>query len=201
MRYVALYLVAICVVVFILEGIFPIKDSLMLVSSYVLQRPWILITHMFVHENFGHLFYNMFALALFGTILEKIIGSRRFIILYFASGLVAALGSVMFYSASLGASGAIFGILGCLAVLRPKMTVYVSYVPMPMIIAAVVWIGGDLIGMFAPDQTAHAAHLFGVFLGIAVGLYYRKRFAERVTKYKIGSIPENEAKEWENKWL
>ncbi|MBU4124464.1 MAG: rhomboid family intramembrane serine protease, partial [Nanoarchaeota archaeon] len=141
---------------------------------------WTLITHMFLHGSFEHLFYNMFALGLFGLILEKVIGSKKFIILYFVSGLIAALGSIMFYSASLGASGAIFGILGCLTVLRPRMTVYVSYIPLPMIIAAAVWIGGDLIGMVAPDRVAHAAHLFGMFFGIAVGLYYRKQLGENL---------------------
>ncbi|MDD5416809.1 MAG: rhomboid family intramembrane serine protease, partial [Candidatus Aenigmarchaeota archaeon] len=124
--------------------------------------------------------YNMFALGLFGFILEQIVGTKKFLMIYFVSGLVAAVGSIMFYSASLGASGAIMGILGCLAVLRPKMTVYISYVPMPMILAAVVWIGGDLIGMVAPDQVAHAAHLFGMFFGIAIGLYYRKQFGEKL---------------------
>ena len=202
MKYIALWLVGICVAVFILQNIYPsITDSFALVSANVLQAPWTLITHMFLHGSFEHLFYNMFALALFGTILEGIIGSKRFLILYFVSGLIAALGSVMFYSASIGASGAIMGVLGCLAVLRPKMTVYLSYIPMPMIIATVVWAAGDLVGMFAPDEIAHAAHLFGMVFGIAVGLYYRKRFADHTRKYRIGSIPENEAREWENKWI
>lgn len=180
MKYAALYILVACVIAFILQQVLLITDSLVLVSSEVLIHPWTLITSMFLHGSFEHLFYNMFALGLFGLILEQTIGSKKFVILYFVSGLIASLGSVMFYSASLGASGAIFGVLGCLAVLRPKMTVYISYIPMPMILAAVVWAAGDLIGMFVPDQTAHAAHLFGMFFGIVVGLYYRKQFGEKL---------------------
>ncbi|MBU4124003.1 MAG: rhomboid family intramembrane serine protease [Nanoarchaeota archaeon] len=71
MRYVALYILVACVIAFILQSIFPITDSLVLVSSEVLIHPWTLITHMFLHGSFEHLFYNMFALGLFGLILCK----------------------------------------------------------------------------------------------------------------------------------
>ncbi|MBU3905164.1 MAG: rhomboid family intramembrane serine protease [Nanoarchaeota archaeon] len=202
MKYVALWLTGICVVMFILQTIFPIvTDIFVLVSSEVVQRPWILVTSMFLHGGADHLIYNMFALALFGSILEKIIGGKKFIILYFIAGLLAGLGSVPFYAAALGASGAIMGVLGCLAVLRPRMRVYVGYVPMPMVIATIVWIGGDLIGMFAPDQVAHAAHLFGMAFGIIFGLYYMKQFVEKHIKRKIGTLPENQVRKWEDRWL
>jgi len=202
MRYVALQLTAVCVIVFILQMIFPwITDSFVLLSSEVLQRPWVLVTSMFLHGGVEHLIYNMFALALFGTILEKILGTKKFIILYFIAGLLAGLGAVLFYDAALGASGAIFGVLGCLAVLRPRMRVYVGYIPMPMAIAAVLWVAGDLFGMFAPDQVAHAAHLFGMFFGLAVGVYYRKELGEKLIKRKINSLPEKEMRNWEDRWL
>ncbi len=202
MRYIALLLTTICVVIFILQMMFPaVTNSFALVSSEVLQRPWILVTSMFLHGGVEHLIYNMFALALFGSILEKIIESRRFIILYFISGLIAGLGAAFFYPAALGASGAIFGVLGCLAVLRPRMRVYVGYIPMPMALAAVLWALGDLVGMFAPTETAHAAHLFGIFFGIALGLYYRKRFREKRVKRKIKPMPERQMRTWEDHWL
>ena len=202
MRYAALWLTGICVLIFILQMIMPaVTDTFVLISSEAFQRPWILVTSMFLHGGADHLIYNMFALALFGTILEKIIGSKKFVILYFVSGLLAALGSLPFYEAALGASGAIFGVLGCLAVLRPKMRVYVGYVPMPMAIAAIVWGAGDLIGMFAPSQTAHAAHLFGMFFGIGVGLYYLKQFSEKHVKKSSKHISDKTMKKWEDRWL
>ena len=178
-----------------------VTDSFVLLSSDMLSRPWILVTSMFLHGGADHLIYNMFALALFGTILEKIIESKRFIALYFISGLIAGIGAAIFYPAALGASGAIMGVLGCLAVLRPRMRVWVGYVPMPMAIAAVVWVGGDLVGMFAPSGVANAAHLFGMFFGLGVGLYYMKQFGEKQVKRKITPLPDKIMKSWEDNWL
>lgn len=202
MRYIALWLTGICILIFVLQLIFPQATELFaLVSSDVLQRPWIFLTSMFLHGSLTHLIYNMFALALFGTILEKIIESKRFTILYIVSGIVSGIGAAIFYPAAIGASGAIFGVLGCLAVLRPKMRVWVSYVPMPMFVAAGVWIAGDLIGMFAPSGTANAAHLFGMFFGIGTGFYYMKKFGENKIKREIKSLPEKEVRQWEDRWM
>lgn len=203
MKYVAVWLVVITTIVFILQNIFPtITDDYSLVSADVLSRPWIVITHMFLHADVSHIFYNMFALALFGTILERIIEWKRFLILYFTSGIVAAFGAIIFYSASLGASGAIFGVLGALAALRPRMTVFIGYVPMPMVFAAGVWAFLDLVGFFVPSGIANAAHLFGLGFGIVVGILWRKKFGEEfIRRRKVGSINEGEFKEWENRWM
>ncbi len=201
-RWISLWLVAICAIIFIFQMAIPgLTDAFVLQSSDVIQRPWTLVTSMFLHGGLEHLIYNMFALALFGLILEKIIGSKKFIILYFIAGIIAGVGSAMFYESSLGASGAIMGILGCLAMLRPRMTVYISYVPMPMAAAAAVWAGGDLLGMFAPDNIAHAAHLFGMFFGLVVGFYYRKQFGEKFVRRRIEPISDREARTWEDRWL
>ena len=202
MKYITPWIAAICIIVFILQSLFPlITDIFVLVSSDVLARPWIIFTSMFLHGSITHLIYNMFALVLFGLILERILGTKRFTMLYFVSGLVAGIGATIFYNAALGASGAIYGILGCLAVLRPGMRVYVGYIPMPMAIAAVLWVLGDLVGMFAPSGVANAAHLFGIFFGIAAGFYYRKDFGEKIIKRKIIPIPESEMRRWEDKWM
>lgn len=198
----AIKLAAVCIVVFILQALFPfITESFALVSAEVLARPWIILTHIFLHGSMEHLLYNMFALALFGSILEKIISSKSFLILFFVSGLSAGIGSAIFYPASIGASGAIFGILGCLTVLRPRMTVWVGMVPMPLAFAAVVWAAGDLIGMFAPSQIANAAHLFGLGFGLIVGLKMRKRFGEIKIKRSKSEINETQIREWEDEWM
>jgi membrane associated rhomboid family serine protease len=200
----AIILVIICVVVFFFqinnEGL---TEQYMLVSADVFSRPWTLITSMFLHGSFEHLFYNMFALALFGFILERIIGGKKFLILYFVSGVIAGLGTIPFYEASLGASGAIMGILGTLAVLRPRMRVYISYVPMPMSVAVIVWAAGDLIGFFAPSDVANAAHLFGLAVGLLIGFYLKKKYGERrIPKRKSRiKIDEEEFEEWEDEWM
>jgi hypothetical protein len=122
--------------------------------------------------------------------------------LFFAAGLAAAFGSVLFYPASIGASGAVFGLIGALAVLRPRMTVFVGYIPMPMIVAAAIWAAIDIFGMFYPSAVANAAHLAGLAFGILAGLRWRSRFGERAPpRPKPEEISEEEFREWERRWL
>lgn len=194
---------AVCVFVFLLQiSMAPLTDGIALVSAEVLFRPWTLVTSMFAHGSFTHLFYNMFALILFGLILEKIIGDKKFLIIYFAAGITGSIATIPLYTASLGASGAIFGILGALAVLRPKTTVYISYVPMPMIVAAGVWAMMDFVGLFAPNGTANSAHLAGLAVGLLAGLYLKKEYGEKhPPRRRPVHISEAEIRDWEDRWL
>src|SRR3989339_986974 len=101
------WLIGICVIIFILQSFIPyINDNFTLVSSRVLNEPWMLITSMFLHGDLVHLLNNMLALFIFGMILENSIGSKRFLIVYFVSGVFAGLIASFFYNAALGASGA-----------------------------------------------------------------------------------------------
>ncbi len=190
------------VAVFVLQIIFPaITDNFSLVSSEVFSRPWTLLTSIFLHGGFEHLFYNMFALVLFGLILEEIIGSKKFLQIYFASGLLASLASIPFYEASLGASGAIFGILGALAILRPRMVVWINFIPVPMFLAIFIWAAIDLFGIFFPSNIANTAHLAGLFLGVLYGLYLRGSFGEkffRRHKHNL-EISEEKFRNWEDR--
>ncbi|MEM7820738.1 MAG: rhomboid family intramembrane serine protease [Candidatus Aenigmatarchaeota archaeon] len=200
----SLRLTVACIIIFILQLAIPtLTDSLALISSDILVRPWILITSMFAHGSIEHLLYNMFALALFGTILENIIGSRRWLILYFISGIIASIAAAAFYPESLGASGAIFGLLGTLAVLRPRITVWVAGIPMPMAVAAGVWAIGDLLGLFVPSGIANAAHLAGLATGIMFGIALRKKFGEPlfIKKKLAKDIDEETFRRWEREWL
>lgn len=199
MRYGALGLLAVTVCIFIIqiasEGF---TDSFVLVSDEVIYRPWTLVTSIFLHGSFEHLFYNMFALGLFGFILENIIGTRRFFLVYFAAGLVASMSSVFFYDSVLGASGAVFGILGALAAMRPKMNVWVFGVPMPMFVAAGIWILIDIIGVFEPSGIANLAHITGIIAGIAIGLSMRDNHQEHKIQH---SLPEDKARDWEDSYM
>jgi membrane associated rhomboid family serine protease len=107
---------------------------------------WTLITSMFFHGSFFHIFANMFSLYFIGGILEKIIGKKRFFWVYMIAGIM---GSVFFILAStilgndfpaVGASGAIFGILGVLAVLIPYSKIYLIIGPLILIIFEVILI-------------------------------------------------------------
>lgn len=199
----AFKLVAICVVVFILQNIFTdLTDQFALDSAYLFSRPWTIITYIFLHGSFEHLFYNMFALALFGSVLEKIIGSKKFLLTFFASGIIAGIGSVIFYTASIGASGAIYGVMGALAILRPRMTVYAGFVPLPMFLAVAFWAAGDLLGLFSPtDLTAHGAHLFGLIFGLIYGILLRKDYGEILNRKPKREISDEEFKNWEEEYM
>jgi uncharacterized protein len=202
-RWLWLMILAACVIVFILQNIFPgITGEYALDSATVAQKPWTFITYMFLHGSFEHLFYNMFALALFGTLLESLIGGRRFLIAYFGAGLLAAFGSLLFYEASIGASGAIYGVLGTIAMLRPRMTVYVYFIPLPMILAVVFWAAGDIFGLFYPDTIAHSAHLAGLFFGLAYGILLRKKFSEHRNKRElVRELSSEEFRNWEDRYM
>ena len=194
----ALWLCLIIFVIFIFQKIIGnFTDLFILDSRLVIPRVWTLLTAIFLHSGIVHLLYNLFGLALFGSILENIIGSRKFLILFFISGLVASIISLPFYTRVLGASGAVFGILGMLGILRPKLTVWLYHMPMPMIVALFVWGIGDVIGIYAPAGTANIAHLGGLFIGLVAGFYYWKQFRERKDKKEDVYIDEEKVKEWE----
>ena len=194
----ALWLSSVIFIIFLLQVFIEgFTGYFILDTGIVLLKVYTLITAIFLHSGIPHLFYNIFGLALFGSILEHIIGSKKFLILFFASGLIASLISIPFYASVLGASGAIFGILGMLGILRPRLTVWLYSMPMPMILALFVWGAGDVLGIFAPTCTANIAHLGGLAAGVVVGLVYRTQFMEKKEKREKVFIDEDKVKEWE----
>jgi membrane associated rhomboid family serine protease len=195
---------AACFLVFVLTTAFPdfVFSNLALISSQVLLKPWMMVTHIFVHSGFVHLASNLFALLLFGSILEKLIGSKRFLAIFFAAGIASGIADIIFYPAAVGASGAVFGVMGCLAILRPRMIVWTYGVPMYMIVAMVLWAFLDFAGVFYPDDIAHAAHLFGMALGIASGLWMRDKYkgpGKKEIRYEV--VSDRELDEWEERYM
>lgn len=187
------------VVIFIVQlTVQGFTDMFVLVSSTVAFEPWTLVTSMFLHGSLSHLFYNMFALFIFGLIMESTVGSERFIKIYFMAGILAGIASVFFYESVLGASGAIYGILGCLAILRPKMTVWVMGVPMPMIVALFFWALLDIGGVFYPSGVANIAHLAGLAIGIASGFILRTPSQE---KKEEQPLQERQLDKWEERYM
>ena len=179
-----------------------IFSNFAMISSEAFVKPWMFVTHIFLHGGITHLIFNLFALLLFGSILEKVIGSKKFLLIFFIAGIVSAFGDVLFYPAAVGASGAIFGVMGCLAVLRPKLIVWAYGIPMYMVVAIFIWAFLDLAGIFYPDNVAHAAHLFGMAFGIASGLWIRSEYKEpRKQEVKYEILSDEELDEWEEKYM
>ena len=143
-------------------------------------KPWTLITHMFLHANLTHLFFNMLVLFFFGRELEKRVGNRVFWNVFFTSGIVAAIGYTLTGTGPMiGASGAIYGVFACMAVLAPAMRVYVYFIPMKIKHALVLFALMDFMLIGAPDMIAHTAHLSGVLVGVLMGMRIKKAYGTR----------------------
>lgn len=199
MRFAALWLSGVVIAVFILQAIFG-KEPFLLVNSLKWSEPWRLLTSIFAHGSPAHLLSNIFALSLFGLILEGRIGSRRFLWFFLLSGIVVNIFSP--YETSLGASGAIYAVIGALAVLRPAMVVWVQWIPMPMVVAGLVWLVQDIFGVFYPSNIANAAHISGLFLGVLAGFAWRKNFGDRISFWKKSAtdpVLERRLDEWERR--
>jgi len=197
-----LWLCLFLVLIFILQSIFPvITENFILVSSTAYAKPWTLLTSVFLHSSFLHLLYNIFALVLFGIITERIIGTKKFMILFFLSGIIASFFSIFLYNSVLGASGAIFGIIGCLVVLRPKNVVFVYGMPLPLFIAAFVYAAIDILGLFAPSGTANLAHLSGLAFGLVYGFAIRRKYKIEYKKQEKLEIDEYSVRRWEDDYL
>ncbi len=199
MRFAALWLSGICIAVFILQEIFG-TEPFLLVNSLKWSEPWRLLASIFAHGSPAHLLSNIFALSLFGLILEGRIGSRMFLWFFLLSGVIINIFSP--YERSLGASGAIYAVIGALVILRPAMVVWVQWLPMPMVVAGLVWLLQDVFGLFYPSGVANAAHISGLFLGAGAGVAWRKTFGDKISfgkKSVKDPVLERQLDDWERK--
>lgn len=141
-----------------------------------LDRPWTLVTNLFIHANIWHILANMITLYFFGSYLSRLLGTKKFLIVYFAGGI---LGNILFillapsYSIAVGASGAIFALGGVLTAMRPRLRVFVFPIPVPLPLWVAI-IGGFIILSLFP-QVAWQAHLGGLVLGLVAGYFFRRR--------------------------
>lgn len=194
MRYISLWLCGIIFAIFLLQLIPGFTEAFILSG---MERPWTLLTSIFLHGDIMHLLSNLVALAVFGLIFEGNFGERKFLAVFFAGGIASSFVSMFFYDASLGASGAIFAVIGALAVTMPRMIVWNLGVPMPMIAAAGVWLLLDIGGVFYPSNVANMAHIAGMIFGAAAGVFWRKPKEKSTGK----PLDDKEVDEWEERWM
>ncbi|NPE31279.1 rhomboid family intramembrane serine protease [Methanococcoides sp. SA1] len=175
-------IIFICIISYFLGAIPGYVTTFQLFPDLMLSRPWTLITHMFLHGSFGHLFFNMLVLFFFGRELEKRIGKDLFLYVYFISGIVAALGYSITSANNIpiiGASGAIMGVFATLTILAPEMEVYVYFIPMKIKYALLLFVLLDFMLLNANDMVAHTAHLSGVLVGVFIGYKIKKTIVQR----------------------
>ena len=121
----------------------------------------------------------MFVFFFFAPTLERKIGSSKFLLIFFLSGIFAGIGwSLTSANPALGASGAVCGIFATLAVLMPRMKVYIFPLPIPIEIWIVVILFAlyDFFMIGSGDMIAHTAHLSGLFFGLLAGMRLKKTF-------------------------
>ena len=168
-----------------------------------------LISYMFMHANFQHIFFNMFAVWMFGRVLEQVWGPRRFLTYYLicgiGAGLIQELVQYLEYAFTLsnydsvnlgiaggiipmeeylnmmttvGASGAVYGILLAFGMLFPNSQMFIF--PLPFPIKAKYFVIGYAVlelflGLGGGDGVAHFAHLGGMLFGLILIIYWRKK--------------------------
>jgi len=170
-------LIGLNLLLFIVTLIVPTLIVLLgLIPAAILERPWTIITSLFLHGSIGHILANMITLYFFGRYLCALFGEKRFLTAYFVGGILGNIFYILLgppLSVAIGASGAVFALGGVLTVMRPKLRVYIFPIPVPLPLWVAV-IGGFLILSFFPN-VAWQAHLGGLAFGLTIGYFFRKR--------------------------
>jgi membrane associated rhomboid family serine protease len=187
---IVLNLIIINVLVFLVQMMFdgpnpedPKITSILALFPYHSDffKPYQLVTHMFAHANFMHILFNMYGLWMFGTVLERSWGPKRFLIFYLACGLAAGIAQALLVkdAPAIGASGAIMGLLGAFGYLFPNTQFFIIPFPFPIkakyLVAIVAAI--DIFGGFHPggaDNIAHFAHLGGLVMGLVLVIIWNR---------------------------
>jgi rhomboid family protein len=198
-------LVIINVVMFVLVNFFlPANISNEIVNLLGLRPSavahgwlWQIATYMFLHGTFGHIFFNMLALWMFGTELERLWGTRAFLRYYFTTGMAAAMTTVaasllpfafvdgLFRTVTIGASGAIYALLLAYGLTFPNRPIYIYFVfPIPAKYFVMIMGGIELLSSIGDRGSgiAHITHLGGLVAGYVLlrGGRLRLRPAEEV---------------------
>jgi membrane associated rhomboid family serine protease len=202
-KFYAFKLSGIIILFFLAQVLIPGFTELFIDNESSFVQPWRFVSSIFLHGGLAHLVLNLFALLMFGSILEKLVGGRRFLTIFFVTGIFANLVSSPFYSSSLGASGAIFGVIGALIFVRPMMPIWAFGMPMPMFVAGIFWGIADILGTYGflvgnpINNTGNIAHLSGMFFGFIFGYFYRRNMKKRKKNLKI-ILDEKYMRDWEN---
>jgi membrane associated rhomboid family serine protease len=170
------------VTIFAVQEIFKLQGLLsynfgLIPAAFFAGKIWMIVTYMFLHANFWHIFFNMLALWMFGSILEQEWGSKEFLKYYLLTGLGGGLSYALFNMHStvptVGASGAIYGLLAAYAVLFPENIIYVYFIiPLKAKWFALIFGAIEFLSSFSRESgVAHLAHLGGM----AIGYLYLKR--------------------------
>jgi membrane associated rhomboid family serine protease len=184
------FLIALNVVIFVITLIRPEETIyfLGLTPALLSKQPWTIITSMFVHGNFLHILFNMICLYFLGSFMLRAAGEKSFLAVFFLGGLAGnilhfVLGYLVLrgfipplfgdpFTPGIGASGGILALGGALAVMVPRVPVFIFFIPVPMPLWVAILIFFFL--SFLPG-IAWQAHLGGLLLGLVLGFIFKRR--------------------------
>ena len=181
------YLLIINIVAYLICALIPIDNMFGLYyifsGHFHIFQP---VTYMFMHGGLMHLFFNMFGLWMFGRIIEQTWGTKRFLTFYFICGIGAALvqelcqivGLIEPWAMTVGASGAIYGILLAFGMLYPDEKMFIIPIPFPIKAKYFIWgyVVIELVeALMQRDGVAHFAHLGGMLFGFIYILWWKKQ--------------------------
>lgn len=175
------------VVVFLLLGLLDPKDQLTVFTNLAFSvenllggRPWTLVTSLFLHGSLLHLGLNMIALFFFGSALENEVHNHEYLVIYFLGGVAGNLLSALVFppdQLSVGASGAIFSLMGAAMLVRPfEFVAFPWIIPIPIVFVGIVLITTNVILFLNPPPNSNisfAAHIGGLTVGILYGMRRR----------------------------
>jgi membrane associated rhomboid family serine protease len=172
---VSIGIIVVCAAVFLGKNHSPVLALWPIKTGFF--APWQLVTYTFLHGSFNHLFFNMFAVWMFGTPLEKTWGSQRFALYFAACAIGAGIIQLLVQhleggiSPTIGASGGVFGLLLAYGVMWPENRIFLIFLPVPIKAKWFVLIYGGLELLFGVTRSmpgiAHFAHLGGMLFGAA----------------------------------
>jgi membrane associated rhomboid family serine protease len=171
------FLIALNVILFVITLIRPEETIyfLGLTPALLPQQPWTIISSMFIHGSIWHILLNMISLYFLGNFFIRAVGEKSFLAVFFLGGLA---GNILFvllanpFSTGIGASGAIFALGGALAVMIPRVPVFIFFIPVPI----PLWVAIIIFFLFSfLPRIAWQAHLGGLLLGLVAGLIFNRR--------------------------
>ena len=179
------FLIALNVLIFVIElavGGYPITVDnpvvrlLGLSAAQLTQQPWTIISSIFVHGSIWHILFNMISLYFLGSFFIRAAGERSFLAVLFLGGLAGNALYILLAPPNvigIGASGAVFAIGGALAVIVPRVPVFILFIPIPMPLWVAILIFFLLSFFFS--GIAWQAHLGGLLAGLIAGFVLRRR--------------------------
>lgn len=201
-----IFINALVMIMIFLNEDFMVRNFALFYPTSVFFKPWQCVTHIFMHGGFWHLFFNMYTLFIFGSVLERVWGAKKFLLFYFVTGIGAALvhtgvewlqmshwvneaanGSMAAAQAihtlkmtpTVGASGAIYGVLMGYAMLYPDSVLTLIFPPVSLKAKWFVLIFGAIELLTGITGTgggiAHFAHLGGLIFGFMLMMFWKKR--------------------------